>query len=144
MEKKRNQRSSYNKWNFFFFENQEKELFLVDNTNSKRQLRKEQIVDCGEETDRFRRSSYKTKIWKCNQSIMSVNAEIKPLVVSEGPPSHVPVSKEGLPNLHMWSITSSSHLFTDFILPTDQIMLHLIFKIGLDSSVPFKKWEKKI
>ena len=80
----------------FFFENQEKELFLVDNTNSKRQLRKEQIVDCGEETDRFRRSSYKTKISKCNQSIMSVNAEIKPLVVSEGPPSHVPVSKEGL------------------------------------------------
>ena len=35
---------------FFFFENQEKELFLVDNTNTKRLLMKEQIVDCGEET----------------------------------------------------------------------------------------------
>ena len=37
---------------FFFFENQEKELFLVDNTNSKRQLRKEQIVDCGKRQPR--------------------------------------------------------------------------------------------
>ena len=35
---------------FVFFENQEKELFLVDNTNTKRLLMKEQIVDCGEET----------------------------------------------------------------------------------------------
>ena len=37
---------------FFCFENQEKELFLVDNTNTntKRLLMKEQIEDCGEET----------------------------------------------------------------------------------------------
>ena len=35
---------------FFFFENQEKELFLVDNTNTERLLRKEQIVEGGEET----------------------------------------------------------------------------------------------
>ena len=39
-----------------FFDNQEKELFLIDNTNTntdtntKRPLMKEQIVDCGEET----------------------------------------------------------------------------------------------
>ena len=35
---------------FFFLDNQEKELFLIDNTNTKRPLMKEQIVDCGEET----------------------------------------------------------------------------------------------
>ena len=41
---------------FVFFDNQEKELFLIDNTktntdiNTKRPLMKDQIVDCGEET----------------------------------------------------------------------------------------------
>ena len=39
---------------FFFLDNQEKELFLIDNTNTdthtKKPLMKKQIVDCGEET----------------------------------------------------------------------------------------------
>ena len=33
---------------FFSFDNQENELFLIDKTNTKRPLMKEQIVDCGE------------------------------------------------------------------------------------------------
>ena len=37
---------------FFSFDNQENELFLIDNTNTKRPLMKEQIVDCGEETQK--------------------------------------------------------------------------------------------
>ena len=64
---------------FFFFENQEKELFLIDNTNTntntntdtntKRLLMKEQIVDCGEETQQtdVGCSRTKNKVQSINQ-----------------------------------------------------------------------------